>query len=79
MNRILVVFGLLTLVLATSCKKNRTCGCTSNYSGADTTWVATSEIIIEKSTKKDAEETCDSNDKSTSLLTETLVVDCSLN
>ncbi len=79
MKRILAVFCLFLVFLATSCKKNRTCECTSNYSGADTTWTETNDILIEKSSKKDAQVSCSANEKSTTLLTETLVVsDCHL-
>lgn len=79
MKHILTFFGLFLLIFVTSCKKNRTCGCTLDYTGADTSWTSTRDIIIEESSKKGATTACSLEERTSTILTETLVVqDCKL-
>jgi hypothetical protein len=61
-----------------ACKKNHTCNCFYDYKGADTLWTSTKDVIIEETTKDEASELCNQMDKSSTLLSETLTIDCEL-
>jgi hypothetical protein len=78
MSKFFILASLFTLILAGSCSRNHTCACTSTYSGADTNWVSTEDIIIEKMSEKKAKQSCEEMSRSSTLLTETRALDCKL-
>lgn len=78
--RKIALFTIASLSLTVlACKKDYTCSCQGNYSGADTTWTANdTTFVLEKMREDDAIAKCNESDKSTTFLTETYTLECEL-
>ncbi|MGV6860434.1 MAG: hypothetical protein ACWA41_01615 [Putridiphycobacter sp.] len=77
MKKTFLIVAALGLFVATSCKKDRTCSCTTTWSGS-TSGSLTADTLLTDMTKKDAQAKCDSYDASVSFGGDTYTTECEL-